>query len=379
MAAAVAELEALEGCEVTAMSLRARPVAVRRPVYAVLRRRDLLGLFDTAPDLSGSDIDVAPFIRVADDLDVQVAWRPLPPGGPGQDEPTPAGDELCPVPLGRELRDALAHRPAWRFDHLQGGWVRLDARDARAGMVVLMDAASGCYRPDVGWDPASHTVVEPVVVGGSAEVLVDRGGTAGCRPGHFRCGKVAGPASAFGRRGGRGSSAVRRSGPRPAPSRFGGGGHGGRPSPRHRQGPCRVPGHHGPMRRRREPGVGGGGTAVGQVRRPEPCPSRPPLFPTRVGLGAGVAGRGKNGIERGDRARVGGVSGGRGSRPGPSRYPHRARGGAPGAAGAGHRRGRRTPGGGCSWRKRARLSVVVDHHDPGTSRGGWRVAGANGP
>ena len=42
----------------------------------ILRRRDLLDLFDTAPDLSGNDIDVARFVRSDDaDTDVQVFWR----------------------------------------------------------------------------------------------------------------------------------------------------------------------------------------------------------------------------------------------------------------------------------------------------------------
>ena len=40
----------------------------------MLRRSDFTGLFDTAPDLSGADLDVAPYVRDADDLDVQLAW-----------------------------------------------------------------------------------------------------------------------------------------------------------------------------------------------------------------------------------------------------------------------------------------------------------------
>ena len=42
----------------------------------VLRRRDLLDMFDTAPDLSGNDIDVQRFVRGDDpDTDVRVFWR----------------------------------------------------------------------------------------------------------------------------------------------------------------------------------------------------------------------------------------------------------------------------------------------------------------
>ena len=45
----------------------------------VLRRRDLLDLFDTTPDLSGNDIDIQRFVRGDDpDTDVQVFWRDFP-------------------------------------------------------------------------------------------------------------------------------------------------------------------------------------------------------------------------------------------------------------------------------------------------------------
>ena len=158
LAAAEASLVELEGEAVTAVTLRARQVPAHRPVYAILRRRDLLGLFDTAPDLSGNDIDVAPFIRVSDDLDVLVAWRSLGGTGPPPREVMPTADELCPVPVGREFREAIRDR-GWHFDHLAGAWSRLDPRRARPGMVVLLDAARGGYRLDVGWDPSSD---EPV-------------------------------------------------------------------------------------------------------------------------------------------------------------------------------------------------------------------------
>ena len=49
-------------------------VTVTETQVAVLRRSDFTALFDTAPDLSGADIDIAPYVRDADDLDVQLAW-----------------------------------------------------------------------------------------------------------------------------------------------------------------------------------------------------------------------------------------------------------------------------------------------------------------
>ncbi|EQD37965.1 atp-dependent rna helicase related protein, partial [mine drainage metagenome] len=57
--AASRELDRLEGIPVTPVSLRERKVAVTCPVYQVLRKVDLLGLFDTAPDMSGNDVDIS--------------------------------------------------------------------------------------------------------------------------------------------------------------------------------------------------------------------------------------------------------------------------------------------------------------------------------
>jgi hypothetical protein len=40
-----------------------------------LRRRDLLDLFNTDPDLSGFDVDVSPYIRDPGNAQSQVFWR----------------------------------------------------------------------------------------------------------------------------------------------------------------------------------------------------------------------------------------------------------------------------------------------------------------
>ena len=41
----------------------------------VLRRKDIIDLFDTTPDLAGMDIDISRFIRESEDNDCQVFWR----------------------------------------------------------------------------------------------------------------------------------------------------------------------------------------------------------------------------------------------------------------------------------------------------------------
>ena len=82
---------------------------------------DFIALFDTAPDLSGADIDIAPYVRDADDLDVQLAWASWEPeadaGRPPADAMAPPAQYRCRVPVGRV--NALAGKvPVWRLDQI---------------------------------------------------------------------------------------------------------------------------------------------------------------------------------------------------------------------------------------------------------------------
>ena len=166
VAASVAELEALEGESVTSEDLLGHDVAVTEPAVAVLRRLDLVGLFDTAPDLSGADVDVAPYVRDADQLDAQLIWaswnpelvdgRPAADGRPPADAKAPPGEWRCRAPLGEVA--ALAKRvPVWRIDQVRGCWTRVTPQGrARPGEVLLVAAADGGYDPAIGFDPASR-------------------------------------------------------------------------------------------------------------------------------------------------------------------------------------------------------------------------------
>ncbi|MFD8086673.1 CRISPR-associated endonuclease Cas3'' [Kitasatospora sp. NPDC059722] len=93
----------------------------------------------------------------ADSLPTLAAWRAWESGAPGEEEPDPAGAELCPVPLG-ELRRLPAGR-AWLRDALDGRWRPAQPDDLRPGVRVLLDARAGGYLPDLGWSPASPAPV----------------------------------------------------------------------------------------------------------------------------------------------------------------------------------------------------------------------------
>lgn len=130
----------------------------------VLRRRDLLDLFDTSPDLSGNDIDIARFVRSDDpDSDVQVFWREWTGDAPPPEEPRPERAELCSVPIksAKEFLDILSDKKrgtGYIWDHLDECWVKLDPKQVRPGIVILLPTTAGGYST-LGWDPISTVVV----------------------------------------------------------------------------------------------------------------------------------------------------------------------------------------------------------------------------
>lgn len=159
--ATVAALSDLDSLDVTTTALTSRHVAERRPEHAVLRRRDLIDLFDTTPDLSGNEIDVSRFIRDQQDLDVEVFWRTVPVDGRDLQQRPPGQDELCRVPVGdlRQYVTGANARRAWHFNPLSSTWERVSGADVRPGRVLLLDAKEGGYDSELGWAPRSRTVV----------------------------------------------------------------------------------------------------------------------------------------------------------------------------------------------------------------------------
>lgn len=168
--AAIGALDDLEGRSMTTAAMaELAPASGPGPVHALLRRRDLLELFDTLPDLSGADLDVSRFIRDADERDVAVAWQDLGGQPPVEGHPLPVRAERCSVPLADSK--AIGDRAAWRHDHILGRWVACRTRDLRPGMVVIIDSDQGGYDPELGWAPTSKRSVDPVDVHGEISVL----------------------------------------------------------------------------------------------------------------------------------------------------------------------------------------------------------------
>jgi CRISPR-associated endonuclease/helicase Cas3 len=148
---------------VTSDELTAAAPESEPPLHPVLRRRDLLDLFDTAPDLSGNDIDVSSFVRDRDNRTVSVAWR-LPADTPdAPDAPAATRDELCPA-LMDEVRKIVgdSYGRGRVLDRTTGQWRPADRDDVRPGAVIVLDAAKGGYLPERGFTPTSTAPVTPI-------------------------------------------------------------------------------------------------------------------------------------------------------------------------------------------------------------------------
>jgi CRISPR-associated endonuclease/helicase Cas3 len=158
--ASSAELARLGHGAVTGEDLLSRVVTVTETQVAVLSRSDLTALFDTAPDLSETNIDISPYVRDAEDLDAQVAWatwtaEPVT-GAPPAEAWAPGADFRCQVPLG-QVRALARDIPVWRRDPALGRWATLTPQDAvEPGEVLFVSAADGGYDPVTGFDPAAR-------------------------------------------------------------------------------------------------------------------------------------------------------------------------------------------------------------------------------
>lgn len=155
-------LHGLEGAALTGQQLAAQAVEETSVQHDVLRRKDLVELFDTTPDLSGNDIDISPFIRDADERDVYIAWRDQVPT-----VEVPAVDplsqhELCPTPIAEVRAWIKGGRAVYWQDPQTSDWRVLRSEHLRPGLMLLAASQAGGYTTRFGWDPSSKADVQPV-------------------------------------------------------------------------------------------------------------------------------------------------------------------------------------------------------------------------
>ena len=135
------------------------------PWQYVLRRADLLDLFDTSSDLSGNQLDVSRFIRATEDKNVYLAWREWDgDAGPPESLDELSDEELCPVPIG-ELREFINKKhPVFSWSFATEEWSEVNPNQLYPGMLAVTRCNEGGYKTTEGWSPESKTKVEPVPV-----------------------------------------------------------------------------------------------------------------------------------------------------------------------------------------------------------------------
>ena len=120
-------------------------------IRPVIRRKDLIELFDTTPDLSGNDLDVSRYIRDSGSADVHVYWRDFDPDAksPAESWTRPSRDETVRVPFGA-FAAFVKKQPAYRWNAIDEQWERLRLAPTPGG-TYLLPITSGGYRSDLGW------------------------------------------------------------------------------------------------------------------------------------------------------------------------------------------------------------------------------------
>lgn len=169
---AIAELNTSKLGDVT-RALQPKPSPLPRAL-------DVHGLFSTERDVHGGFTDVSAFVRGTDpDLDVTVFWRDWsgdsPPRGDDLDGPLlePA-KEGCPVSFVRvQAMLESGKGRAWLWDDEAERWERVNHRDIRPGMLVMLKRDVGGYDETEGWTGDKSNVLAEVQRAGRGATLRD--------------------------------------------------------------------------------------------------------------------------------------------------------------------------------------------------------------
>ncbi|MGQ0619681.1 MAG: type I-G CRISPR-associated helicase/endonuclease Cas3g [Panacagrimonas sp.] len=156
------------------------PVTAQAPLHPVLRRKDFLDLFSTEADLSGFDVDIAPYVRDADDSDVLLFWRQWNTDAEAGDQAPASREELCRAGLGAaaKLLKPLKGGDVFIWDTREREWSRIASpgnQRLRPGMTLMIRAACGGYSERFGLDAEQKAgvTVLPSSRGATVEALDD--------------------------------------------------------------------------------------------------------------------------------------------------------------------------------------------------------------
>ena len=143
----------------------------------VLRKSDVVGLFDTSSDLSGSYLDVSRFVRDSEESkDVSVYWRDISKEKPNKDMQKHQHGEICNVPIG-SFKKFIQKTDVniWYYDYRnedysENAWEKVKSDNIFPGQVFLIDHTSGGYTEELGWDEASKKHVSVITTPDKSKV-----------------------------------------------------------------------------------------------------------------------------------------------------------------------------------------------------------------
>jgi CRISPR-associated endonuclease/helicase Cas3 len=144
------------------------------------RALDVHGLFSTERDVYGGFTDISAFVRGIDpDLDLTVFWRDWsgdrPPSGDDLDgPPLDPATEGCPVSFVRVQKMLESGKgKAWLWEDEAERWERLNPKDIRPGMLVMLKRDVGGYDTTEGWTGDKAHILADVPRAGRGETLRD--------------------------------------------------------------------------------------------------------------------------------------------------------------------------------------------------------------
>lgn len=125
----------------------------------IIRKKEIVELFDTTPDLTGSDIDISRYIRDSNDMDFSVFWRDIDKSNISNED-LPHRDEICSAPVS-DIRKLVDKHNVWIWDHIDGEWRSVrNYSEVYPGVTVMLDTKEGGYSSDKGWDIKSKKQVD---------------------------------------------------------------------------------------------------------------------------------------------------------------------------------------------------------------------------
>ena len=141
----------------------------KRMFDSILRKKDLIDLFDTTSDLSGNYTDASRFVRDSKKSpDVGIFWRNgISEKADRDKESKPERDEICNVPI-YEAQKLWTKKDmtAYVWDYAYGQWNKIRKDELVPGQTIMLDSKIGGYSETEGFD---HTI--------KSDVYVIQGGT----------------------------------------------------------------------------------------------------------------------------------------------------------------------------------------------------------